>query len=926
MTAGSSPLWEIDRLELVFFDAEFSRWQLFQEHAGVSSSNEGHRAHIQDVLRTLRKALTHLPDGTPFTFAKAPSDAPVTIKIKQLEWQRLGPDATVAWSDFVAAVLRSAQKDGLISSQEAPSNCPSSQNTGNPTPLDIKELLTNGLGTWSATLAAGDVECRITASAARDLISLLPVLPHWDLYGALRHGWLPFPDTEAPSASLWQAAGQCRTPFYCSRLIYLRGSNADAALRSKRLLGYSAAVEAMFADLAASDSQPVPIALREYYEYAFYPRDTKETLLYQFYALLLDRLQIALAGPPDQVKPGLAPSEDAQVPTLEELYYLAYPIFSGLGRRHFLHIYASPRKGSPPVIELWTAWEQLHRQLDWRELQHALIDELEQVEATRFQAHMNRAMNEKAAKNVHLKYQDAVPESVAANLHLLMPLQDAGFTMDRQHYARSWTYGPLISRVSGLPLGREWTTAEKTFQAGSPRHTWLYPQEPVVGDPDPVRLELIWADPQLLAGTSVQKTLAADRRRRLVAQQVQSATILWDAKTAERTAKEADAKKERESRRAALTGQRVKLLEQLSSASGSLPERFSTIEIEFNAKPELAKTFFGKHFYLEGLDPDGPDASAAWTSAYREIAVGSLHFLVSEYIETGAVQWLTHAASEPAQMKDVKTAHASVLERVNTALGGLDRAVYATLISRFRDFSEGVAKFIESFDLPDPVHPTTHLTAEHTTIRCTCRLCKTCTMPRKRFFRKAFKTMTAKEWAALLGLKGATPTFNCLPCVEHFDYINIIDDCFGINQQMWTGGLPEWAGEAKLTITVAHESHPDHSLPGFGVVARLNRYHVLIAKPSPSTPISLSKPPDALETLGKLFSPIGTASLLIVDTTGSVAAFRLFPKLTPIDSAEACTSIRSWCIKCLNREDCPDSDTTNKEVIVLSFDGYGCYA
>jgi hypothetical protein len=130
--------------------------------------------------------------------------------------------------------------------------------------------------------------CRIKASAARDLISLLPLLPHWDLYGALHHGWLPFQDrTQAPSASLWQTAGQCRTPFYCTRLIYLRGSDADATLRSKQLLGYSAAVEAMFADLADPDRQPVPIALREYYEYAFYPKDKNEKLLYQFYALLI---------------------------------------------------------------------------------------------------------------------------------------------------------------------------------------------------------------------------------------------------------------------------------------------------------------------------------------------------------------------------------------------------------------------------------------------------------------------------------------------------------------------------------------------------------------------------------------------------------------------------------------------------------------
>jgi hypothetical protein len=437
-----------------------------------------------------------------------------------------------------------------------------------------------------------------------------------------------------------------------------------------------------------------------------------------------------------------------------------------------------------------------------------------------------------------------------------------------------------------------------------------------------VRLDLIWADPQLLAETSVQNTLAADRRKRLVAQQERFATMLWDAKTADRAAKETEAKAERELRRATLTGQRVKLLEQLSAATGSLSERFSTIWIDFNSKTESAKDFFGKHFYLEGLDPDGAAASDAWVSAYREIAVGSLHLLISEYIETGAVQWLTHGASSQARMKDVKTAHAAVLERVNTALGGLDQTVYGALSETFVTFSKNVGEFIESVSHSDGDVRPHDLATGHTTLACTCTRCKACTTPRKLLFRKAFETMMAADWAALLGVDATKLTVIRRSCVVSSDFINITNDRFGIDSSSWMSGLPKWAGDARLTVAVVSESLPNCSARRFGATARLFRHRVLVAKPSPATAVDPISPPDALRTLGRLFSPIGTASLLKVDPSGSVAAFRLFPKVTRIDLADTDVPARQWCISCSDRVDGSDLTTMGEEVVVLSFDRY----
>jgi hypothetical protein len=925
MTAASSPLWEIDRLELVFFDAEFSRWQLFQEDPGLSSPSKGHRAQIQDVLGTLRNVLTHLPDGTPFTVAETPRNAPVRIDIKQAEWQRLGSDASSAWPDFVAALIEGAQKDGLISNQESPDTCPSSQ-----TPLSIGELLTNGLCPWPAMLADGNIECLITASAARDLISLLPVLAHWDLYGALHHGWLPFL-RQKRSESLWQAAGQCRMPFYCSHLIYLRGSNADAALKSKQLLGYSAAVEAIFTDLANSDRQPVPIALREYYEYAFYPKDTKEALLYRFYALLLDKLQIALAGLPE-ANPALAQpldttatapkaAQDAQAPKPEHLYYLAYPIFSGLGRRHFLHVYASPHKGNPAVTELWTAWEQLHRQLDWRELQHALIDELEQVEATRFQSHMNRAMSERAGKNARLQYQDAVPESVAANLHLLMPLQDAGLKINGQYYAKSWTYLPLISKVSELPLGLKWTTEDKQLQEDNPFHLWPYPHEPVAGAPKPVRLTLIWTDPQLFFETSVQKTLAADRRRRLVAQQERFATTLWDAKAAERAAAKKGAEEDREDRRAALTGQRVRLLNELSTTPGSLVEKFNRIQIEFHSKPESAKDFFRKHFYLEGLDPDGPDPEAAWKSALQEVSKSSLHLLISEYIETGVVRWLTHPFTETLDtefaVETIRTAHADVCGRVRLALNAQDDTTYSALQQHFSGFATAVENYIGT------------ITAVRTTLRtlqsgppnhagggplCSCPICKAVTIARTKNFRLKLEEIDASRWRTLLGVDVHSATTQ--GCVDKSAYLNIIVDRFGIDETTWSDGLPKWLNGARPVVTAFSRSIPTPPItsPFHSRPARLFRHSIVLAKDSLNSPVNLASPPSALLHLGKVFSPIGSAAFLTFDEAGEPVLFCLFPHFTRLVLEDVLAQCLRYCAGAVA--------SSSKEAVILSIDRY----
>jgi hypothetical protein len=173
--------------------------------------------------------------------------------------------------------------------------------------------------------------------------------------------------------------------------------------------------------------------------------------------------------------------------------------------------------------------------------------------------------------------------------------------------------------------------------------------------------------------------LAADRRRRLVAQQERFATTLWDAKAAERAAAKKGAEEDREDRRAALTGQRVRLLNELSTTPGSLVEKFNRIQIEFHSKPESAKDFFRKHFYLEGLDPDGPDPEAAWKSALQEVSKSSLHLLISEYIETGVVRWLTHPFTETLDTEfAVETIRTECARRYD-----IQRS--ATTLFRFRD-------------------------------------------------------------------------------------------------------------------------------------------------------------------------------------------------------------------------------------------------
>lgn len=622
------PEWEIYRFELVYFDPEFRRWQLFQEEPEPNQGDD-HRQTIQTLLQSIRGLFERLRFdewGIPLRVTREQTAGTLKLSIRTSQREYFKDCLTERITGpFVNALRNAAQKDGL-----APEGSQLAQKL-----IEIE--------TWLP--ADGQSPLSLDPSTARQIISLLPVLAHWDLWGAIRQGW----DEMEPSIpkSRFQELGRLRDPFYANHFIYQFNGRDDQGSPSRVALGYTVLAESRFVELADPKPFPGSIHLRDYFDYAYTPKDD-DLQVYRLYALLMDRLQIALSGA----------ETDSNERRQDHLYYVAYPIFSSLGRRHWLQVYTRPIPidPAPPAAQLFDTFVQLHQRVPWLDLHDVLIDELEQVDLVRFLKHTTNELTDIQQKR-YVKDQDGetlLAGLLAKHLHILFPVKAAqgpDISM-RQHGMTTWDYQRLTS--GSLTFGSHWTKCSEeisfpeSHSTASATLAWVpatqtEPRATFLDDAQAENLEpqIPPAQQSGMNESDTRRYLNKAYRSRLVSRQLSQMNTNWKAMSNFRESRLLEMREKWRDHRAYLATQAGEKYIELSNEIGGYKKEFSSLKFRVGDGTDQLRSsvFFEPFFYVEGLDPESPEA---WKRAYNELLQANGNFIISEFVETGAVFWLTH--------------------------------------------------------------------------------------------------------------------------------------------------------------------------------------------------------------------------------------------------------------------------------------------
>ena len=412
----------------------------------------------------------------------------------------------------------------------------------------------------------------------------------------------------------------------------------------------------------------------------------------------MDRLQIALSGS-DALSGGLRQ---------DHLYYVSYPIFSSLGRRHFLQVYINPlpKEPAPAVIHAFDAFEQLHRRLLWSDLHDVLIDELEQVDLARFHQHTSRDLGaiQKERYTPENRSDDTLRRLLAKNLHILFPVEASA------HNTTSWHYVPFKS--DDVPLGWEWEEANRSpdLTESASGVKWR-PVETNVRDTEQLG--------------KPRQYLNEAYRRRLVSRQLVLMKRNWKATAEVREIELREKKRQWESHRAQLAVQACEKFGQLHHSEGNYKDKFNGITFILDGKTVDASAFFEPLVYINGLDFKDENA---WKLAYSEMLGANGNLAITQFLECGAAFWLTHAPTN-----DDEEVHKESLQ------------------SLFRSAEAGVDSFISH-------------EAHQNTVNTTCLNCfKDET---SKILATAGSAVTVKRAAFRLSLSPAE-AIPCATCVKH---------------------------------------------------------------------------------------------------------------------------------------------------------------
>lgn len=382
--------WTITRLELLYYSRRHKRWQIWQEAAHsqkrptteASVPGELHRAQIFSLLSTVRASLREASPTTGCRIA-----APGRIRAFEIEEKGLREDLLRVenfWLGYLQYIRATAHEYGIPAS------------SGLDAFLDDERLK-----------HLQPCKIKIKRSVALDLISMLPVLRHWDLQGC----WFRAMTGKAKNQPYWSPEGSVwGSPLYMAAITDRK--YGTSAPRGPRLVERPQNVALIYEDLGAFDSktrrwEPRRYGPKDFFECCYRPTSGDELRLYQCYAFLFDKL-LSMLNPPN------------------DNFFIAYPI-QVLGRINFLHLWVSNDQGS--LEDLWHFWfedsggdpsnKSPHRGV-WASIHEFLRFNLRGIAHSNFQAAWQKRMTmppEHGQPNPKpLEY------SLCECAHLLMPL------------------------------------------------------------------------------------------------------------------------------------------------------------------------------------------------------------------------------------------------------------------------------------------------------------------------------------------------------------------------------------------------------------------------------------------------------------------------------------------------------------------------
>jgi len=408
MPEQPSAEWTIERVELVLFNLEHKRWQIWQEHSppahngDIDPQNRIGALFRRQVIRLLggvREILAESIGSVPsnqFVMDRGPGSG--SSGDINLAFSPPPPCAPDFWHLFLDYCDLTCNKYGITDEK-------------------VREFFRNPSfrqGDFSTTTS-------LTRDQAADLVSALPLSRDWDLFGCWHRCWagntLQFPP---PGADKWHQ------PFYMARISQQTRSTYFETLRDTK-------VATICCDLDAPDP---PVVFKEdaFFGDAYCgwpPEKTLAEQTYLAYAFLYDNIQNAMG--------------------FNATYIISFPI-EVYDRTHFLQIQIVPRKPSAAehsLQDLWNDWHSQQHKLFWtQQVKRYLEGGVERLSIAYFQSRWEEAIygelkHNKLEVDKFADKKDPLPllrKSLASTAHLLVPLEEAGEASTRKLLYRPYSW------------------------------------------------------------------------------------------------------------------------------------------------------------------------------------------------------------------------------------------------------------------------------------------------------------------------------------------------------------------------------------------------------------------------------------------------------------------------------------------------------
>lgn len=653
---NSAPVWRIERFELVYYDPRYCRWQYFAEDPlGTSTGHipgEGpHRRQIRRFLNTIHDtvdAVLRRHGSLPFATRQreAASDSTIVIEQPTFEgWER-------NWDHYLATLCDAADDEGL--------------------PAEILGDLARLRQELSAATSGGS--CSVSRATALALLSLLPILPDWDTWGAFVNArGLQTHSTAAPRAFPPVRNGDSWFQLAVAEFTY-----GPAALNpSSEIVGKTVTLEACCLDLSRQSANLIDVPKDDFYAYCQRPRTSEELYVYRCYSHFVDDLIQKLSS-----SNGTPIAEDAS-----RYFVISYPVIVSK-RLHFFQIAVTTADVTPSVQQLAADWTALHREV-WRPgcISHFEQD-LARISLSAFQFAAAGTLERDVASVADPSVRHHV---LAQHVPWVLELESVVIGDTR------WSYVPHERHA--MPLGHRWA-AQRRVPDGTPS-----------GHGSPLEVEVprhgIVIVPKSHSRSFRREVLLRHGALQVVEQQVDYLQSMADAVVKAQEVAQLKRAKVRGVLRALVTALDPSTRQAVSEAT-----TIASVESLLGLDSRALRDF-------HAVDSTFSSVSSAIRFAYRgndNAALRGLHSMVapslmkqlSEYFETGPAKLVSHRGSlhyfsgSYDDLKDAyETYYTALAHKIAESLSKLD---YHELSVTFLTFHLAIGSHISSIDAPAAMH------------------------------------------------------------------------------------------------------------------------------------------------------------------------------------------------------------------------------